>query len=52
MWTHADTVEDSCNVEGVEGVADASRTYCCPLGCGLCGGTGCGSVPESHVFTD
>lgn len=40
---------DTCNVDGVEGVADSSFSYCCPLGCGQCRGEGCGSVPLIYV---
>ncbi|CAM9520964.1 unnamed protein product [Ectocarpus sp. 8 AP-2014] len=43
--------EDTCHVEGVEGVS-GDGVYCCPLGCGQCGGTGCGSLDESLIFRD
>eukprot|EP00752_Nemacystus_decipiens_P009205 g8221.t1 len=44
--------QDTCNVEGVEGIASDNREDCCPLGCGQCGGEGCGAVPESQIFPD
>ncbi|CAM9220224.1 unnamed protein product, partial [Ectocarpus sp. 8 AP-2014] len=43
--------EDTCHVEGVEGVS-RDGVHCCPLGCGQCGGTGCGSLDESLIFRD
>lgn len=42
-------VIDTCGVDGVEGVADTSGRLCCPLGCGMCGGDGCGSVDIRYV---
>ncbi|CAM9927980.1 unnamed protein product, partial [Ectocarpus fasciculatus] len=43
--------EDTCHVEGVEGVS-RDGVHCCPLGCGQCGGIGCGSLDESLIFRD
>ncbi|CAM9725557.1 unnamed protein product, partial [Ectocarpus sp. 6 AP-2014] len=47
----ADFAEDTCYVEGVEGVSD-DGVYCCPLGCGQCGGEGCGAIPVVNIFPD
>lgn len=33
-------------------MSDDNKKYCCPLGCGLCGGEGCGGVPISYVLPD
>lgn len=38
-------------MEGVEGVSD-DGVYCCPLGCGQCGGMGCGAIPVVNIFPD
>lgn len=49
----ADPVEATCSTaDGAQGVADARGIRCCPLGCGLCGGTGCGQVPMAKIFPD
>ncbi|CAM9505375.1 unnamed protein product, partial [Pylaiella littoralis] len=38
---------DTCGVDGIEGIANGDE--CCPLGCGQCGGTGCGSIDMGYV---
>lgn len=48
---HADLAEDTCYVEGIVGVSD-DGVHCCPLGCGQCGGGGCGAIPEVNIFPD
>lgn len=45
-----ETYVDTCNVQGVEGIADSSFRYCCPVGCGQCGGSGCGSISMYYVM--
>lgn len=49
----ADTVAPSCGAaDGAQGVVDPKGVHCCPLGCGVCGGTGCGQVPTTKIFPD
>ncbi|CAN0056693.1 unnamed protein product, partial [Hapterophycus canaliculatus] len=42
--------EDSCFVEGISGIAHSSGELCCPIGCAVCGGTGCGEQDISYIF--
>ncbi|CAM9136434.1 unnamed protein product [Scytosiphon promiscuus] len=42
-----ETFVDSCGVDGIEGIADGAN--CCPLGCGQCGGVGCGSIDMGYI---
>ncbi len=33
---------------GIEGINTVGQVACCPLGCGLCGGKGCGRAPGGN----
>jgi len=49
----SDNAAATCKAaDGAQGLVDAKGKHCCPLGCGRCGGEGCGRVPLAKVFLD
>ena len=42
---------DTCvnGLAGIDGADDNGELVCCPLGCGACGGIGCGSFPGGNT---
>jgi len=38
--------------EVAEGVLDDEGTWCCPKGCGTCGGKSCSTIPISWVMPE
>ncbi|CAN0452723.1 unnamed protein product, partial [Ectocarpus sp. 12 AP-2014] len=49
MPQELETKVDTCGVKGIEGLAGPANT-CCPLGCAICVGIGCGDQHISYVF--
>ncbi|CAM9534876.1 unnamed protein product, partial [Ectocarpus fasciculatus] len=45
----ASTLMDTCGLPGMPGIMDTSGARCCPSGCGMCGGPGCGSIDMNLV---